>query len=574
MTVVNGLRRKKLGECLLESKLITNEQLAEALKIQKETGKKLGQILIDKKFISEEELDTILSHQMGVPHVWLRKGLVDPEIVHIIPKEKAILYRVIPMFKIKNKLILAVTDPQAFFVFDTLAQITGCEIQQVVCRASDIIEAIEENYSEKQQDVQVDDFLSDLEDADLQLMDNPLEKEYQNISGVGEDSPIINLVNMIILKAVKDRASDIHLEPERNKFRVRYRIDGVLYQTMTPRIDLYPAVASRLKIMANLDIAERRQPQDGRIQVRAEGRMIDLRFSSLPGVLGEKIVLRILDTNKAILDINKLGFQLDQLTQFKKILRNNFGLILVTGPTGSGKTTTLYSALNLLNTLEKNIITIEDPVEYHMEIVNQMQTNEAIDLTFARILKSTLRQDPDIIMVGEIRDKETAEIAIQASLTGHLVLSTLHTNDSPGAITRLLNMGVEPCMISSSLLAVMAQRLIRAICPECKSYYYPHKNVLKILGLNADENKKFQLAKGEGCPACYDSGYKGRVGVYELLEITPDYQSLILENAEINQFRKIMAKNRIKTLQSEGIQKVIEGISTLEEVNRSIFIEN
>jgi len=574
MTVVNGLRRKKLGECLLEAKLITNYQLVEALRIQKETGKKLGQILTEKKLISEEVLDNVLSQQMGVPHVWLRKGLIDPEIVHIIPKEKAILHRVIPMFKIKNKLTLAVADPQAIFVFDTLAQVTGCEINQVVCRSADIIEAIEENYKEKQEDVQVDDFLSDLEDADLQLMENPLDKEYQSITGLGEDSPIINLVNMIILKAVQDRASDIHLEPERNKFRVRYRIDGVLYQTMTPRVDLFPAVVSRLKIMANLDISERRQPQDGRIQIKAEGRMIDLRFSSLPGVLGEKVVLRILDTNKAILDLNQLGFQAEQLTQFKNILRSSYGLILVTGPTGAGKTTTLYAALNLLNTLEKNITTIEDPVEYHMEIINQIQTNAVVDLTFARILKHTLRQDPDIIMVGEIRDKETAEIAIQASLTGHLVLSTLHTNDSPGAISRLINMGIEPCMISSSLIGVMAQRLIRQICPECKTLYYPHKNVLKSIGVDPEENKGFQLAKGEGCPVCYDSGYKGRVGVYELLEINSDYQRLILEEADVTQFRKLMEQNGIKTLRSEGLQKVRERLSTLEEVNRSLFAED
>ncbi|MGA1870127.1 MAG: GspE/PulE family protein [bacterium] len=571
MIVINGLRRKKLGEFFLESGVINKDQLDEALTIQKNTGKRLGKILLEKKLISEDLLDDLLSQQFGIPHVWLRKGLVDPEIVHIIPKEKAILYQVIPMFKIKNRLVLATADPQAIFIFDTLAKMTGCDIDPVVSRLEDIINAIEENYTE-QDNVKVDNFLADLEEADLELVESPLDKDYQSISAQADESPIINLVNMIILKAVHDDASDIHIELERKNFRVRYRIDGVLYQTMTPRADLFPAVVSRLKIMANLDIAERRQPQDGRIQIKAEGRMIDLRFSSLPSVMGEKIVLRILDQSRAILDINKLGLDPLQLMRMKKILKNTSGLILSTGPTGSGKTTTLYSALNLLNTLEKNIITIEDPVEYHMEIVNQIQTNEAINLTFARILKHTLRQDPDIIMVGEIRDRETAEIAIQASLTGHLVLSTLHTNDSPGAISRLLNMGVEPCLIASSLIAVLAQRLIRTICPECRTTYYPHKNILKMLGV--ENEKGFKLAKGEGCPLCYDSGYKGRLGIYELLELDADYQNLILENAGVSQFKKLMSEKRVKVLKDEGLKTVRDGLSTIEEVNRAVLIED
>ena len=570
MTVINGLRRKKLGEFLLDAELISEDQLKEALEFQKLTGKRLGRILIEKNLISEEALDNILSQQLGIPHVWLRKGLIDPKILPLIPREKALLYQIIPMFKIKNTLTIATADPQAIFIFDNLTKITGCEIQPVVCRAADIVEAIEEYYTSEKGDVKVDDFLADFEEADLQVVENSLDKDYQSISGQAEESPIINLVNMIILKAIQDGASDIHIEPERNKFRVRYRIDGVLYQTMTPRADLFPAVISRLKIMANLDISERRQPQDGRIQIKAEGRMIDLRFSSLPGILGEKIVLRILDKKRAILDINKLGFDQDQITRFKRALKNTFGLILVTGPTGSGKTTSLYAALNLLNTLEKNIITIEDPVEYQMEIINQTQTNANIGLSFAKILKTTLRQDPDIIMVGEIRDRETAEIAIQASLTGHLVLSTLHTNDSPGAISRLLNMGIEPCLISSSLIAVLAQRLIRKICPECKTFYYPTKSILERLGI---EDGGFQLAKGEGCPACYDSGYKGRAGLYEFLEIDQDYQRLILEDSNINNFRKLMAKKGTRSLKDEGLKKVKEGISTIEEVNRAVLID-
>ncbi|MBN1228043.1 MAG: Flp pilus assembly complex ATPase component TadA [Deltaproteobacteria bacterium] len=571
MTAIDGQRRKKLGDLLVDAGLITKEQLEFALKMQKETGKRFGQILVEKKIITEDVLENFLGQQLGIPHVWLRKGLVDPKIVNILPKEKAILYQVIPMFKIKNRLIIATADPQAIFTFDTIAKITGCELDPVVCRAIDIMEAIEENYG-MEEDVKADEFLSNIEESEIELLDNPIDKDYQSISGQADESPIINLVNMILLKSVKSGASDIHIEPERNIFRVRYRIDGVLYQTMTSRIDLFPAVVSRLKIMANLDIAERRQPQDGRIQVKAEGRMVDLRFSSLPGVCGEKLVLRILDQNKSILDINSLGFYPDQLDSFKKALRSSFGLILVTGPTGSGKTTTLYSAINMLNTLEKNIITIEDPVEYNMEIINQMQTHDAIGLTFARILKHTLRQDPDIILVGEIRDKETAEIAIQASLTGHLVLSTLHTNDSPGVIARLINMGIEPSLISSSLTAILAQRLIRTICPECKTLYYPSKPILKTIGMEG--NRTFQLSKGEGCSACYDSGYKGRVGIYEFLNVDSDFQKLILEGAGVTHYRKLMVEKGVHTLREEALKKVREGVSTLEEANRAVLIED
>jgi type IV pilus assembly protein PilB len=358
------------------------------------------------------------------------------------------------------------------------------------------------------------------------------------------------MTNMILLRGIRDGASDIHIEPQKETFRVRIRIDGVLYDLMTPKIEMHPAVVSRLKVMANLDISERRIPQDGRIQVNAEGRLIDLRFSSMPNIYGEKVVLRILDRSKVVLDINKLGFDPAVLDRFKTLIRRPYGLVLVCGPTGSGKTTTLYSALNMLNSGEKNIVTIEDPVEYQLENVNQSQVMSAIGLSFSKFLKHTLRQDPDIILVGEIRDRETAEIAIQASLTGHLVFSTLHTNDSPSAITRLLEMGVEPYLISSALLVCLAQRLVRTICPECKTDYYASKSVLKEMGI--DEEKRLRLSKGKGCSACFDSGFKGRTGIHEMMEISEGLQSLILENPSIDMIQKYLSENGQKRLKELG----------------------
>jgi type IV pilus assembly protein PilB len=560
--------RKKMGEILVEQKAITEEQCQEALRIQKRTGKLLGEILVRENMVSEEDMLEILSRQFGLPHVWLRKGLVDPKIVRIIPKEKAKLYNVIPMFRVFNDLTVATADPQAIFVFDELAKLTKCNLHPVLCRGTDILQAIEEYYAE---DVQITDFLSELDENEIQLVENNLDQDYQEIEEMAEGSPIINLVNLIILKAIKDRASDIHIEPDRTKFRVRYRIDGVMYEVMTPKLDLHPAVVSRLKIMAKLDIAERRLPQDGRIQVYIEGRSVDLRFSSLPGIFGEKVVLRILDKKGAILDLNTLGFNKETLEHFKKLLLKPLGLILVTGPTGSGKTTTLYAAINFLNSIEKNVVTIEDPVEYQLDIINQNQVDESIGLTFPRILKHTLRQDPDIVMVGEIRDKATAEIAVQASLTGHLVLSTLHTNDSASTATRLIDMGIEPYLISSSLAGVIAQRLVRTVCLECKSTYVPSRSLLEEMGWN--EEKGIRLVKGKGCPACYDSGYKGRMGIFELMTADAELKSLLLRNPSVEEIREFQQTAGRSSLRQEGLAKARENQTTLEEVFRAVYVE-
>jgi type IV pilus assembly protein PilB len=561
-------KRMRIGEILVSQGRITPEQLTEILRIQKENYKPIGQLLVEKEILTEEELRHILGAQLGIPHVWLRKGLVDPRIVHVLPKEKALHYQVIPLFRVNNALTLATADPNAFFVFDEVSKITNLEVQPVLCRAHDIMDAIHASY---QEDVGIDEIMASIDEAAIEVVRTAAEKEVSEIAEMAEGSPVINLTNMVMLKAIRDGASDIHIERESKKFRVRVRIDGILYELMSPKPEMHPAVVSRLKVMANLDIAERRIPQDGRIQVRVDGRAVDIRFSSMPGIHGEKVVLRILDKSKVILDINKLGFDLEVLHLFKALLTKSSGLILVCGPTGSGKTTTLYSAITMLNTMETNIVTIEDPVEYQLEIINQNQVKDEIGLTFSKILRHTLRQDPDIIMVGEIRDRETAEIAIQASLTGHMVLSTLHTNDSPSAITRLLEMGVEPYLISSSLLASLAQRLVRTTCAECKTQYYAPKGILKQLGV--DENEKVQLSKGKGCSACYDSGFRGRIGLYELLEVDEGLQSLILANPPINAIRKYLKENGRKTLKEIGNEKVLEGVTTMEEITRATSAE-
>jgi type IV pilus assembly protein PilB len=561
-------KRKKLGEILVRQGRITPEQLSEILRLQKKTSKPLGQILVEKGFLNEEELTQILGEQLGIPHVWLRKGLVDPQIAQVVPKEKALHYQIIPMFRVNNVLTLATADPYNIYVFDQLHKLTGLEIQPVLCRADDIADATHECY---QKEVSIDEVMTSIDESEIEVVRGAQEKEISEIAEMAEGSPVINLTNMILLKGVRDGASDIHLEPQAQQFRVRIRIDGLLYELMSPKIEMHQAVVSRLKVMSNLDIAERRMPQDGRFQVNVDGRVIDLRFSSMPGIHGEKVVLRILDKSKTILDINRLGFGSGLLGRMKDLLRRPHGLILVCGPTGSGKTTTLYSAIAMLNSLEKNIITIEDPVEYQLPGINQNQVKEAIGLSFARFLKHALRQDPDIVLVGEIRDRETAEIAVQASLTGHLVLSTLHTNDSPSVITRLLEMGIEPYLISSSLLASLAQRLVRTICPECKTSYYAPKGVLKELGL--DENKQARFSKGKGCAACYDSGFKGRAGLYELLEMDEGLKTLVLDNPTIDALQGYLRKNGHQTLRGYGYKKVLEGLTTIEEVQRVTAFE-
>jgi type IV pilus assembly protein PilB len=556
-------KRRKIGEILVSQGKIKPEKLEHCLLLQKKESKSLGQILLQEGIITEEELQQVLAEQLGIRHIWLRKGMVDPRIVHVLPKQKALSYQVIPMFRVYNVLTIATSDPHAFFIFDEISKITNLKVQPVACRADDILEAINECY---QTDVVIDDLMGRIDESEIEIIQGPSEEDIKELADSADDSPVVNLVNTILLRAIQDGASDIHIEPQMVKFRVRLRIDGILYDLISPKIDMHPAVVSRLKVMANLDIAERRIPQDGRIQVNAAGSIVDLRFSSMPGIHGEKVVLRILDKKQAILDIDILGFDAEVLNRFKSLLRRPYGLILVCGPTGSGKTTTLYSAITMLNSSEKNFVTIEDPVEYQLENINQIQVKESIGLTFAKVLKHTLRQDPDIILVGEIRDRETAVTAIQASLTGHLVLSSLHTNDAPSAVTRLLEMEIASYLISSSVLASLGQRLVRKICPECRTKYYAPQEVLKTMAV--DENETIQLYKGKGCSSCYDSGFKSRTGIYELLELEEGLQSLILNNPTTDEIQTYLRKNGHRTLKTLGYQKVLEGVTTIEEAVR------
>ena len=546
---------------MILQKKLAPEKLYELLEVQRKTSQSLGYLLVKEKIITQKELTRALSEQLGIPHVSIRKGLVDPSIIHVLPKEKAIQFNVVPMFKVNNVLTIATSDPHNFFKQDKIAEITKLEIQQVLGKNEEILEAIEECY---QGQISIDDVIGSVEEDELSYVEEAPETAISEIAKMAEGSPVINLTNLILLKAIRKNASDIHIEPQPVEFNVRVRVDGILYELMKHGMERHPAVISRLKVMANLDISERRMSQDGRIQVTVDGKLIDLRFSSVPGYYGEKVVLRILDRSKSILDINKLGFNQTHLQRFKQLIRRPYGLIILCGPTGSGKTTTLYAGVNMLNTVEKNIVAIEDPVEYQLQGVTQIPVKSAIGLTFAKILKHVLRQDPDIVLVGEIRDRETAKIAIQASLTGRLVLSTLHTNDSPSAITRLLEMGIEPYLISSALLVSIGQRLVRSICPNCRTEFYPPKEVIRALGM--DETKRIKLARGRGCTSCFDSGFKGRVGIHEMVENDEGLQKLILSNPTIDRIREYLDGKGHKSLKDEGFQKVRDGVTTLEEV--------
>jgi type IV pilus assembly protein PilB len=557
-----GRKSEPLGEILVRKEMLTREQVDEALKIQHSTGRKLGEIVTARGWLDERELLSALGEQLAVPLVRLRPGTFDPDIAARLDADMARRLKVLPLFLIRGVLTLATSNPQDL---PTLAEVEDrlhCTVRPVLARAEEIARCIDDSAGD---DGMLTDFVADVED-DFEVVENLLPDDYSTIDEMAAGSPVINLINSLIQRAIRDGASDIHIEPSRNKARVRFRIDGVLYEVMAPRIELHPAMVSRLKVMANLDIAERRLPQDGRIQVFTQKRAVDLRFSSLPGLYGEKVVLRVLDKNQAILDVHKLGMTQDNRDKYLGLLKRSHGLILVTGPTGSGKTTSLYAALNQLNSLEKNIVTIEDPVEYQIDIINQNEVREKIGLTFAKVLKHVLRQDPDIVMVGEIRERETAAIAVQAALTGHLVLSTLHTNDSAGAITRMIDMGVEPYLLSSAMIGVMAQRLVRGICPSCKTNYLAPPELARQYGWEDG----VQLAKGRGCEECYDSGYKGRMAIHELIAVEGDLEKLIMADPSRDQLTQYLKTHDIRTLYEDGLQRVCERGTTSEEVSRVI----
>ena len=557
--------RRRLGEMLVEAGLCTEENVEKALALQSETGRRMGQILVAKAWVSEIDMLEVLSHQLNVAFVKLRAGIFDPKLNTILDKNTAQRLKVMPLFKIRNQIILATSDPQAIPSFDEVEERTKCTVRPVLVQSQEIAEYIENLYESGNS--HMDEFIELVED-DFELVDEVVQDDLEAIDELAAGSPVVNLVNAIIQRAIRDGGSDVHIEPGRSKSRVRLRIDGVLYEIMTPAIEMHPALVSRLKVMANLDIAERRLPQDGRIQVNTAGRAVDLRFSSLPGIFGEKIVLRVLDKNTSILDIDKIGLAKELKNDLQELLHTSHGLILVTGPTGSGKTTSLYAALNYLNSSEKSIVTIEDPVEYQIDTINQNQVKENTGLTFARLLRHVLRQDPDTVMVGEIRDHETAEIAVQAALTGHLVLSTLHTNDAVGAITRLLDMGIKPYLLSSALIGIVAQRLVRKVCENCKTSYIAPPDVLQQYGWQ--DEKKLRLVKGRGCPICYDSGYKGRLGIHELLSPDAELQRLMISNPSRDQLVEYIDNSNMVTLFDDGMERAKEGVTTIEEIERIV----
>lgn len=556
----------RVGELLITQGDLTEEQLEKALALQESSDLRLGELLVAEGIITATTLVQTLSEFLGVCGCTLRHGLLDPALLELIGEEEALRLKVIPLFKVHNELTIAMAEPQSLPTIDALRRLTDCNIRPVFALENNIIEYIKRYAGGN---VDVDAFLATLTDSDVELVEREATDEAvatdldQMIAG----SPIVNLVNMALLTAAQDGASDVHVEPERNGTRIRYRIDGRLQVLMQPPAGMHAAIVSRIKVMGKMDVAEKRLPQEGRIRIVAARREIDLRVSSMPTLLGEKIVIRVLDKDNLTIRLEDLGIRPEALADFKHILDQPHGLGLVTGPTGSGKTTTLYSALDLLRSPETNIVTVEDPVEYQLDLINQVQVHEAVGMTFARALRSILRQDPDIIMVGEIRDEETARVAVQAALTGHLVLATLHTNDAPGAIARLIDMGLESYLLSSAINGVIAQRLLRTICKSCTTKYYPTEQVLEDSGANAKPGTAF--TKGAGCQECHNSGFKGRIGIYEVMRVNGPLRKLIHKGAPTHQLREVLHKAGVMNLRAEGVELAIRGKSSLEEVIRA-----
>jgi type IV pilus assembly protein PilB len=561
----------RLGDILLSRGAISEQQLQEVIGLQDKLNKRMGEILLEKGWIEESLLLEALGKQLRLPFIKLRPGLYDPDIALQIPAKTCKRLGIVPLFRLRHELLVATADPQQMPAFTELEELLRVHVRPVLACRENIqgtLNSVYDDGNDSLTDESLD--LMEPQDQDLELVENTYIDDYSRIDELAEGSPVIRLVNSILQRAVNDNVSDIHIEPGRNTARVRFRIDGLLYQVMTLRMELLPALVSRLKVMANLDISERRLPQDGRIQVQTRNRLVDLRFSSLPGLYGEKVVLRLLDKQHSLLDINKLGMSEHSLAQYRQMLQRPYGLILVTGPTGSGKTTSLYAAINHLNSVEKNIVTIEDPVEYQLDIINQNEVKENIGLSFAKILRHVLRQDPDIVLVGEIRDRETASIAVQAALTGHLVLSTLHTNTSAGAVVRMIDMGIEPYLLSSALAGVVAQRLIRTICSHCKTQYLAPVEICQQHGWPTDGS--VMLSRGRGCSECYDSGFKSRLAIHELIPTTPSLQQLILQNPSLDALESYRIEQQVPSLFEDGLDRVLRGLTTAEEITRVINV--
>jgi type IV pilus assembly protein PilB len=597
----------RIGDLLLKEKRITPAQLQEALNYQKTNGGKLGLNLVKLAFVTDEEITSLLSKQYGVPSINLTQFEIDQSVIKLIPPDTAQKYQIVPLSRSGATLTIAITDPTNVFAMDDIKFMTGYNVEPVVASETAVTDAIKRYYpaagaapktaqkpaekkpekAPKPQPQQaslssaatlelvtkaLEETTAAVVDDDVEVLEELEQIDVASLERQGGEAPVIRLVNLMLMSAIQKGASDIHIEPYEKEFRVRFRIDGILYNVMAPPMKFRDAITSRIKIMAKLDIAEKRLPQDGRIKIRfaVDGSMkeIDFRVSCLPTLFGEKIVMRLLDKDKLMLDMTKLGFEAESLSKLEVAIGKPWGLVLVTGPTGSGKTNTLYSSISKVNTTETNIMTAEDPVEFNLVGVNQVQVRENIGLNFAAALRSFLRQDPNIILVGEIRDFETAEIAVKAALTGHLVLSTLHTNDAPSTINRLMNMGIEPFLVASSVNLICAQRLVRRVCAACKADHPTPAQALVEAGFTPDEAQKVVPKRGTGCEVCNQTGYKGRVGLYEVMEITEELRELILVGASGLELKRKAVEEGMITLRRSGLRKVIEGVTTIEEVAR------
>ena len=566
---------QRLGDLLVREKVITPEQLDRALKAQRESGgqTRLGSMLVRLGYISDEEVTNFLSRQYGLPAINLQYFEIDPTVIKLVPEETAKRYQILPLSRVGAALTIAMADPTNVFAIDDIKFMTGFNIEPVVASEPAIAEAILKAYGDSGPEENVDELLAAMGDeADVELQADQEEIDLSELEKSADEAPVVKLVNIIMSDAVKRGASDIHIEPYEKEYRVRFRMDGVLHQIMSPPLKLKDAITSRIKIMAKMDISEKRLPQDGRImlkmQMGGKKKQLDFRVNCLPTLWGEKVVMRLLDKENLRLDMTKLGFEAESLEKYQRAVLKPYGMVLVTGPTGSGKTNTLYSSVSLLNKPDTNIITAEDPVEFQLHGVNQVQMKESIGLNFATALRSFLRQDPNVILVGEIRDFETAEIAIKAALTGHLVLSTLHTNGAPETISRLMNMGIEPFLVATAVHLICAQRLVRRICMECREEVPLPPQAKMDAGFTPDEARTVKIFKGRGCNTCNNTGYKGRTGLYEVLEIDDEIRELILVGASAVELKKKGMERGMLTLRRSGLIKIKDGVTTLEEVAR------
>ena len=554
-------KAKKIGELLVDAGLITLSQLEEALNVSQKTGARLGRTLVNMGAVTEEGIARALAQQFNIPYISLSGIIIDPQIVRLIPEMLARRYKVIPFAKEGSNLKVAMVDPLNVFAIDDLKKASNCQIFPSVVTETEIQNAIDQHYG---MTGSLNEIAKRLEGTEIELLKGE-EEVPEKLERIASEASVIQLVNLMISQSVMERASDIHIEPDEDTLRVRMRIDGVLHEMSNLSLKLHPAVASRVKILGNLNIAEKRLPQDGRFNIKIGNSDIDIRVSTLPTMFGEKIVMRLLNKSALILKLEELTPMHDTLSILKKMVKKPFGMILLTGPTGSGKTTTAYTILNMINSMDKNIVTVEDPIEYHLRIINQVQVNPKVGITFATALRHILRQDPDIVMIGEIRDRETAEIAIHAALTGHLVISTIHTNNAVGTISRLIDMGVEPFLIASAITCLVGQRLIGGVCPKCKVPYQPSPNMLKELGI-AVTDKPFTFYRGEGCNVCKGTGLKGRLGIFEVLVINETVRRMIIEKKDVGTILSASMKEGFRTLRYEGLRAVVNGHTTIEEV--------